>query len=681
MRSSNTAILLVAALIAPTWLMAQQDSIDEVSVTAKRRLANIEEVSSAVSVSRREDLEKALVIPDALRASTGVFVQQTTTGQGAAIVRGVKGSAVLHLVDGIRLNNAIFRDAPTQYLALVPTVSIDRLEVVRGAPTSLYGSDAVGGVVQAISRMPEFNSDAVESRVNAQLNFDTANLARGISTTVDIGNREFVSSVSAQYEQSGNRRTGGGPRIANTGYTAGSLRVLLAGQTSVDRSWLLDVHALRQPETPRADELVAGFGQSEPSSSEFLFKPNQRLFVHAQRRDRNGFLGQDWAVDLAWQSIVDDRTMREYESANRILEQNRSDLFAATISAAGESDHRTWIAGAELYYDRVRSSRLQQAVATGQETAVAPRFPDGSTVRQVAVYGNVDSRVGNRNLLSGGLRVSSVTVDLPESLGSEPLSLSTSDVSGDLGWVFDVRNNLQLVANAGYGFRAPNVFDLGTLGNRPGNRFNIPNSNLKSERALHGDLGFRWRSDKWQSELLFFALDYKDRITSVNTGDLTPGGREIVQSVNAAESSIHGVEFGFEATINDSIQLTANLTYTKGSQAADGNDVEPADRIPPLNGLLRISHEDFAGWRFSGTLLYAGRQDRLSARDIRDVRINPLGTSGWGSVNLRAERLFRHNLNVALEIGNVLDKNYRMHGSGLDTEGRNLSVAISRVWR
>ena len=142
---------------------------------------------------------------------------------------------------------------------------------------------------------------------------------------------------------------------------------------------------------------------------------------------------------------------------------------------------------------------------------------------------------------------------------------------------------MQLVANFGAGFRAPNIADLGTLGSRPGNRFNIPNTNLNAENVTHGDLGVRYRSDRWQFEIALFALRYSDRIVSVSTGGVTPDGRDIVQSVNAASSTIHGAEAGMNVILTDRLRASAILNYARGDQRVSSVE-EPADRVSPLNG-------------------------------------------------------------------------------------------------
>ena len=194
-------MMALAALAAgcPATVHGADSQIDEVLVTATRRPVAAAEVSAAVSIVGADDIRSQKLITDALAGSPGVFLQQTTPGQGAVIIRGQKGSSILHLVDGLRLNNAIFRSAPTQYLALVPATAIERIEVLRGTPASLYGSDAIGGVVQVVTRVPSFESKESKVRGEVFAGLDTAESGRILRGTVDIGNERVVTSVSGEY--------------------------------------------------------------------------------------------------------------------------------------------------------------------------------------------------------------------------------------------------------------------------------------------------------------------------------------------------------------------------------------------------------------------------------------------------------------------------------------------------
>ena len=666
-------LLAPLLLLAPPPVTASDEVLDEITVLATRRPVGIESVSAAVATVDRDEVVSGKITTDALRNLLGVNLQQTTPGQGAAIVRGLKGSAVLHLVDGMRLSNAMFRTAPTPWFALVPTSSVERLEVVRGTPASLHGSEAVGGVVQSVSRLPEFDSEQMGYAGDVVAAFDTAELQKSIRATIDLGTRRVSSSISAEYLQTGDRRVGGGRRIGPSAYSAKAIRAVVRGRPSVARTWYVDLHFLEQPDTPRIDELVPGFGQTEPSSSEFSFAPNRRVFAHVQH-EFMAASGADWKIDAAWQQIDDDRVTRDLDANERRLEDNRSDLYGLTINASAGTNMLTWIAGVDLYCDEVRSSRLGQDVNTGLSTTQAPRFPDGSTVAQAGLFGHLQWRAADRHHFTAGLRYSDVRIDLPDGTNIDPARLS-----GDLGWIFDITDSLHLVANAGSGFRAPNVADLGTLGSRPGNRFNIPNSSLGAENVIHGDLGLRYRSERSRFEVVLFALRYSDRIVSVSTGELTADGRDIVQSVNAAESTIRGVEAGLDLVLTRRLDISAVINYARGEQTV-GTTSEPADRVPPLNGRVELRYAPRERWQLATWLAAASSQDRLSARDVRDVRIDPNGTAGWTSVGASVTWTNGDGWQVTLGADNLADKEYRTHGSGIGAPGRNFSATFRRRW-
>jgi len=672
-----TGVLLTVTVHCAS-AQAVNDEVDEIQVTATRRPIDVTDVSAALTIVTGEEISAGKLITDSLAAKPGVFLQQTTPGQGAAIVRGLKGSEVLHLVDGMRLNNAIFRNAPTQYMALVAPGTLERIEVVRGAAASLYGSDAVGGVVQAISRIPSFDSPG--SRREAYLAFDTGDLARILRASMEVGDENLATLVSGEYLSTGNRRTGSGERIAPSGYDSKGARVAVSFTPEDDRSWLFDLQYASQPMTPRIDELVPGFGQTEPSSSEFFFSPNERVFGHIRHTRDQWFWDANWNFDLGWQRIVDDRISRNYLSDIRRHEMNSSDLLGLTVSATQNTDSGSWIVGAEIYHDKVDSQRLEENLTTGQTVAVTARFPDGSTVDQAAIYGNILRDFGERQTLSGGLRFSSINVDLPQSGLVPGSSVSQSDFSADIGWIIDIIEGTQFIANLGFGFRAPNVFDLGTLGERPGNRFNIPAPGLESEHITQFDAGIRHRADSWNVDLVFFTLHYTDRIASVLTGDITPDGRDVTQSQNVESADIHGIEASAHWSLSPSVSADVVVNYLRGEQADVTGTKVFADRIPPLNGSLSLRYDWTDSFTIEPYLRFAASQERLSPRDVRDVRINPNGTSGWLTANLSVTWQYSDVARISFNIENLSDRQYRVHGSGIDAVGRSLFVSLQTSW-
>jgi outer membrane receptor protein involved in Fe transport len=278
--------------------------------------------------------------------------------------------------------------------------------------------------------------------------------------------------------------------------------------------------------------------------------------------------------------------------------------------------------------------------------------------------------------LEAGLRYSWFEISLPATDEVAAVKLTPSDLTGDIHFNYEFSPGIHLVSNVGRGFRPPNIFDLGTLGSRPGNRFNVPNPDLKPESVWSYDLGIKASNGRWEAELFGWYADYQDKISSRFTGEVTPEGRLVVRSDNLNSVSLYGIESGFRYLAADELELYGVLNYTHGEEEDDGETV-PADRIPPLNGRLGLVYQPGETVRLEAYLDFASQQDRLSPRDERDPRINPLGTPGWGTVNLLTSWQASENLELGLRLQNLADKSYREHGSGIDAPGRNVGIWIN----
>ena len=226
--------------------------------------------------------------------------------------------------------------------------------------------------------------------------------------------------------------------------------------------------------------------------------------------------------------------------------------------------------------------------------------------------------------------------------------------TGDLHFGYELSPGLRLVGNVGRGFRPPNIFDLGTLGSRPGNRFNVPNPDLEPESVWSYDLGIKYSSDAWQIEIYGWYLDYRDKISSRFTGEITPEGRQVVQSDNLNSATLYGLESGMRWFAFETLEFYATLNYTRGEESDPDGTTAPADRVPPLNGRAGLAWYAGTDWRLEPYVDFAGPQDRLSPRDEEDPRIDPEGTPGYGTLNLLvgwSNPAWR----VRLEVLNLLD--------------------------
>ncbi len=664
--------------------MYESDIQEHVQVTATRTNKRDIDIAAAVTaIDEHKILGQAPdVIAEMLRGEPGTYFQQTTPGQGIPIIRGLKGSQILHMVDGMRLNNAFFRNAPNQYLGLVDSFATQRMEVVRGSQGSLYGADAMGGVLNILTQEPSYDGSDWQQESRLYGSYDSVDDGWVISARTQGGKQGWGFVGGASYQDHSERESGSGERLVPSAYTSKAADLKLVVDTSDRSDLMLSAQVMEQPSTPRYDELVPGYGQLEPSSEQFLFEPNRRSFIHARfRLDGESSWFDQFEAHVARQVITDDRLTQEFGNPIIVTEFNSSKLDGVSLQFnASLPSGMQLVWGAEYYTDAVSSSRFTHLEDTDVLTEVRSRFPDGSSVDSVAIYLSGEWLTTKNFDLNAGVRYSWFDISLPADENHDDVLLTPADLTGDIHAVYALNSEFKLVANFGRGFRPPNIFDLATLGPRPGNRFNIANTDLGPETVWSYDLGFKTETDRLEMEVFAFYLDYSNKISSVFTGEVTEDGRDIVRSENRNNVEIYGIEAGAYWAVMNDLRIFAVLNYTRGEEQGDDGAALPADRIPPLNGKLGLEYFFKGTWRMEPYLLFASNQDRLSPRDVRDPRINPMGTTGWGTLNLLLDWQATASLQLGLRLENIADKAYREHASGIDAPGRNIGFWMNYIF-
>ncbi|MEQ1621529.1 MAG: TonB-dependent receptor, partial [Methylococcales bacterium] len=671
--------LFIVCLISISAHADETLTLQTMQVTAGRSTIDSFNVPTAITVIDQDDIEKQVpqILPDLLRGQTGVFVQETTPGQGIPIIRGLKGSEVLYLVDGMRLSNAIFRNSPNQYTAMLDPFNVESIEVLRGPSSSLYGGDAMGGVVQVMTPTPRFYGSEWQSNAAFDNSYASAENAFQTHMKLSAGNEKLAVLGGFGYQDFDDRVAGGGEEQAHSSFKSWASNSKVIYHPNNAHELLLDMQYYNQPKTPRYDELMPGYGQTNPSSSVFYFEPNERLFLHGRYRyTHNTPLFDSLEFHAAHQRITDDRRARDFGDSIETRERNASLLTGFTVQAALAHWPRSQLVyGFEFYHDEVDSRRFDTDINTGTASTEKSRFPNASTMDSYALYGNETLQLGERLQFMLGTRYSHYHTILAPADRGVGARLDHDDVTGNVGLSYLLIDGLKFVSNFGRGFRPPNVFDLGTLGSRPGNRHNIANPALTPETLLTWDGGFKFQNRVWQAEAIGFVTDYRDKITSVLTGDKI-AGRDVVQNQNVNKVKLYGVEFGARFFASDQLELFSSVNYTLGDETFTDGKSLPADRIPPLNGRFGLHYTLMPTLWIESYTRFASRQNRLSGRDRDDPRINPAGTAGWATLNLRAGWKPHENWALQLSLENLLDKNYREHGSGIDATGVNVIASL-----
>ncbi len=681
------APLLAAAADAPAQLETLQ-------VTASRGDADAAAAPQAMTLLTRAQIERESpqTWTELLRGQAGAFTQASGPGQGIIIVRGLKGSEVLHLVDGMRLNHAFFRNSPSQYIALVDPYNIERVELQRGPGATLYGSDAMGGVVQLLTPEYRFAGDGVQTAGKLRLQYGSADLSRIARAEAAVGSRALSFSSGVTVMDYGERDLGGGGREPLTDYLARGYDAKLLWTPDSPHELMLSAQYFEFPRLARYFDVAGGPGGAGGDLQSY-FKPNDRQFLHARYRYL-GALGVLRGLELhAAQQIVNDDRLRQPNSRRIDTEQNRSTLSGITLQAwtpLGETLRLRY--GVDLYRDRIDSAKQRTALSSGTTTDTISTFPDGARQDSQGVYLLGQWQALPRWRLDAGLRYSRVATDLTATAVSAASAFTDDDLTWQLGSLVELTPALAWSATAARGFRAPNLFDLGTLGPRASGgveQVNVPNPALQPETVRALDTGLRWRHAGWRAEATAFYADYDDRIeareptgNTVAQGDLgcsASAGCVEVQSRNIAQARYWGVETaaGYRAAALDAYAV---LNWTYGQELRAGQPTTPANRIPPLNGQIGVRMAVAPAVTVEPYLLFAGAQERLDDDDRNDTRINPAGTGGWATLNLRLGWEPRAWLRLQADGRNLLDKDYREHGSGIDAPGAGVVLSALASW-
>ncbi len=637
-------------------------------VTAQRYETDVFNRPEAVTVVGEEALRQRVPrsVPEALLGATGVFVQKTNHGGGSPFVRGLTGQQTLLLVDGIRVNNATFRSGPNQYLNTFDPQSLGRIEVLRGAGSVQYGSDALGGVVHLLSRTPSF-TEGFRVGGSGMVKYGSSDMERTARAEVHLGSPRFALLGGAAVRRFGDIRAGGGLGFLRpTGYDQLSGDVKARFRVSERLLLTAAYQHLRQERVPLYHRV-----QLENYQYSY-FDPQTRQLGYLRLE---GFYASRWVRQVqltgSYQRFLEGRRSRRNEAPTLTEERDDTGTWGTTLTVHSEPV-RGWHAqsGAELYLDRVGSTRRDVTVATGDFTDKRGLYPDHARSASLAVY-SLHSLAWRKFTFTAGGRYNAYRITVPESTLGEA-TIRPAALVGNAGVSYALHPLHRLTASVQSAFRAPNVDDLGTLG-IVDFRYELPNAGLSPEKSLGYELGWKSRTDRFSASVSAYSNRLTNIIGRVRAGRDSIQGYPVYLKENVAEAFIRGIEAETEVQLAPRLSAYGEVTYTYGQNRTAG---EPFRRIPPLNGRAGLYYgHGRPGWVRAETL-FAERQDRLAGGDIDDNRIGPGGTAGWWIVNVNGGYAYRW-LGVSAELHNLLNRPYKTHGSGVYGPGRSIWITVT----
>lgn len=668
LKNSGIALLIVFSSVG---ISAQEDSssLIPVVITATRTKQSLEQTNAAVSLINKKQIiqQNSRSVPEMLMNLAGVWMQKTGHAGGSPFIRGLTGNQVLLMTDGIRLNNATYRYGPNQYLSSIDPFTVQKAEVVRGVAGTLYGSDAIGGVVNVLTHDPEFVSGKGQWHGSISGKWMNRNMENTVSSTLSYSSARLSAEVTGTYSDFGDVYAANGKKQTPSSYNQGSFHSKLKYKLNDKQSLTASFQQLAQHDVDLFDQVTQrGFAISK-------IDPQKRQLAYLRwESGLRSFIADQARVTVSRQVSTEHRVRQRNNSAVTNYEYDR----VATLGVQAElekkiNSHWKMINGVDIYDDQVESTAFD---ATNGSSIKTKRglYADGSSMFAFSLFSHHQVKFG-RFVLNGGLRANKYSVNIPDTLFGN-VSLKPFALALDAGTMYQLTDNWSITAAISTGFRTPNINDLSSFG-----KFDfgteVPSPELEPERSFNKEIGIKRVTGKTYIHLTAYhnkLTDLIDRVRSTYQGDSLINGDKVYTKANVGNAVIYGFEFEFHTWIGKQFRMLSHLTYTYGQNKTLN---EPLRRIPPLFG--RLTGEYHLGSFFAAVdWIGAGAQERLSSGDRSDHRMNPLGTPGWGIVSARAGYTYRF-FSIESGVENILDQAYRIHGSGIDGYGRYAWVRTS----
>lgn len=669
---------------------------EEILVTATAREDEGFDVPYSTQVLTQEELRNvriARTVPEALSEVPGVMVQATSHGQGSPYLRGFTGFRTLLLIDGIRLNNSVFRDGPNQYWTTVDPLGLERLEVVQGPASVLYGSDAIGGTVQALTFDPTVSPGA--GRIAGSLFYRYASAEHANGGEIALRSRvseRWSLAVRGAVKDFGDVRAGEPTDLQEkTGYgewdgdlkaayeMAGGGRLTIAHQqVGIDDAW----------RTHSTQYGVSWEGTAVGTDQERSLDQRREL-SYVQYHGSGGRLADSFSASLSWQEQSEDEF--------RIRRNGARELQGFDVGTLGvwarwtEESRRTgvWTWGLEAYRDEVDSFGVQLDAA-GNVLRREIQGPVGDESRYDFWGGYVQNEAQWSSRWSSILGARWTGARASADRVRDPMTSQAIEVDGDWSRVvgnarvlvrLDRADHWHLFGGVSQGFRAPNLSDLSRFDSARTNEREVAAPDLDPEDFLSFEVGLKLRRPRLALEAALYQTEIDGLIVRVPTGRLVGTELEITKR-NAGDGFVHGIELRGEGNLHGAWWVTGRFAWLEGEveivEPGTGVRRQTLDKMMPAMGGIALRWQPSAG-RVRAELLWeaAARQDRLSPADLLDTqRIPPAGTPGWEVLTLRGHWQVTEQISLSGALENLLDEDYRIHGSGVNRPGRSLVAGL-----
>jgi hemoglobin/transferrin/lactoferrin receptor protein len=716
-----------SAVAITVYMLPNAQTENETVVSANRSAEKRKDVAQKIQVVRASEIQfqQQTSMADVLANSGSIFVQKSQLGGGSPIIRGFETNKVLLVVDGIRMNNAIYRGGHLQNVLTLDQANMDRVELVFGPGSVMYGSDAIGGVMSFQTKKPVFStSDQLLVRSGAYLRGFSAGAGYAANAQVNLGSKRFASLTSISYSNFGDLRQGKNrsEAIGNLGYrpwyvaqvngqdsmmvnTDSSLQVgsgytqydVLQKFSFVQKPGVqhhLNLQLSNSGNIDRYDRLTLMSG-AKPKFAEWYYGPQYRLLAAYTLELSNATKCYDNArIILAYQGIEESRMDRRFQKASLNHRIEQLDIYTFNADFMKKMGAHELRYGAEAYLNKVNSTAFAENINTGVQTAIDTRYPDGgSSMQGAALYASHTFEVSDKLIINDGIRLSQVGLQakfVDQTFFPFPFNQIQQNhlaLNGNLGLIYMPTQKLRVSLNGSTAFRAPNVDDLTKVFESVPGSVIVPNPNLKPEYAYNAELGLQYQFMKKSTIGVNAYQTYLTNALTVQNGTFNGSDSvlydgqmsQVLTTTNVGNAYVRGFEAFFQAQLTNNLQLSGSYNYTFGRILTDTIPY-PLDHIAPAFGKLSLRYTALHNkLKVEGYAMYSGwkhLEDYNLVGEDNFSYATPDGMPSWYTMNLRANYNLSNNLSVQLACENLLDKNYRMFASNISAPGRNFILTL-----
>jgi len=724
------------------YLTNKAESLQEVFLVAskgKEQRNRIAEQVEGISYKAIQKLNPQTAA-DILANIPGVKVQKSQFGGGSPVLRGMEANRVLLVIDGVRMNNAIYRKGHLQNSITVSPTQLERTEVIFGPSSVIYGSDALGGVIHYYTKTPKL-SDLPTVNANYLTRFNTVNNGFVSQFGAEVSRKKWASYTSISYSTFGNLKMGtkqshgfkdwgkqfvysnnkvhfyndnpvvnSNPNIQhNVGFHQIDLLQKIVLPLSSKTNLKFNLQYSTSSDILRFDKLTE-FKNGNLKFAEWYYGPQDRLLISSQiDLNPNRKILDNGTITLAYQNIKESRINRKFGSLKRNVRDETVNVFSLNadffVSLTKKQD-RILAYGFEMAYNDVNSIATgetlnvigNKVVGFTKDFFVQSRYADGgSNYFSTAAYLDYRQTISKKATLNTGIRFTRTNLNakwINQTLIKLPnnnISLNNAAVTLTAGYIYKPAKNWQINTVLSSGFRSPNIDDIGKIREKKGD-VTVPNTNLKPEFAYNAELGLLKYFNNKKSHLSLttyymllnhyitrepFILDSSPTILYDDEID------NVVANVNKNNAYVIGATFEIKTPLYQNLIFKTSFTYTKGHTY---DTKVPLSSIPPIFGSVSFTYAkpkyEFSIYsRFNGSKKLKNYNliegiDNIDQTPFIVGKNEYYGTPAWVTINFYLKYNLFKNIDFQLSANNILDQHYKEFASSISAAGRDFSLSI-----